>query len=61
VTGESQSGSAQIDEFPESIVIDHIPVSDKKGVTITQIIDTALPDKEDHEVEESVPSSIYGE
>ena len=60
MTGESQSGSAQIDEFPESIVINCIPVGDNKEVMITQIIDTSLPENEDDELEESVPSSVYG-
>ena len=60
VTGEGQSGSAQTDESPESVVISHIPVGDDKEVTITQIVDMSLPDNEDDKLEESLPSSVYG-
>ena len=56
VTGESQYGSAQIDKSPEYIIIICIPVGDNKEVTITQI-----GDNKDNELEDSAPSSIYGE
>ena len=59
--GEGQSGSGQTDESPESIIINCIPVSDEKEVMISQIVDMSLPDNKDDKLEDSVPSSIYGE
>ena len=57
---EGQSGSGQTDESPESVVISYILVSDDKELTISQIVDTSLPDSKDDEPEDSAPSSIYG-
>jgi len=59
-TGEGQSGSCQTNESPESIIISHILIGDDKEVMISQIIDMSLPDNKDDELEDSVPSSIYG-
>jgi len=60
VTSEGQSGSGQTDELTE-VVISHIPVSNDKEVTITQIVEPSLQDNEEDELEGSMPSSIFGD